>query len=38
MAEWKKLTELYKGWTLTEVKELSPRERDNWLKISQLKS
>jgi hypothetical protein len=33
LAEWKALTDEYKGWTLTEIKELSHRERKNWLEL-----
>jgi hypothetical protein len=29
--EWTALTEAYSGWSLTEIKSLSPRERKNWL-------
>jgi hypothetical protein len=34
LGQWKLLTENYPGWTLTEIKELSPRERINWLEIA----
>lgn len=34
MAEWTALTKSFKGWTLTEIKALSPRERKNWLEVA----
>jgi hypothetical protein len=34
MAQWAALTRSYAGWTLSEIKELSPRERSNWLEIA----
>jgi hypothetical protein len=32
--DWKVLTENYPGWTLNEIKDLSPRERINWLELA----
>jgi hypothetical protein len=34
MDEWKLLTLSYSGWTLTEIRELSSRERKNWLEVA----
>jgi len=34
MKQWKLLVEAYQGWTLNEVRSLSPRERLNWLEIA----
>jgi hypothetical protein len=34
MAEWLALSERHQGWTLTEIKELSVRERKNWLELA----
>jgi hypothetical protein len=34
IAEWAALTRSFKGWTLTEIKTLSPRERKNWLEVA----
>jgi hypothetical protein len=34
VAEWAALTQSFRGWTLTEIKQLSPRERKNWLQIA----
>jgi hypothetical protein len=34
MKTWAFLSKLYKGWTLTEIRELSYRERLNWLEIA----
>jgi hypothetical protein len=34
VAEWAALTRSFKGWTLTEIKQLSPRERKNWLEVA----
>jgi hypothetical protein len=28
------LSKEFTGWTLTEIKELSPRERKNWLEVA----
>ena len=33
-SEWAALTELYVGWTLEDIKNLSNRERNNWLEIA----
>jgi hypothetical protein len=34
MAEWLALSDRHEGWTLTEIKELSHRERNNWLALA----
>jgi hypothetical protein len=34
MAEWMALAQRFKGWSLTEIKELSSRERSNWLEVA----
>ena len=34
VAQWSMLTSEYMGWTLTEIKELTNRERKNWLEIA----
>jgi hypothetical protein len=34
LAEWLVLTHHYTGWTLTEIKDLSPRERTNWIALA----
>jgi hypothetical protein len=34
MAEWKALTISFPGWSLTEICELSSRERKNWLEVA----
>lgn len=34
MRSWTILIRLYQGWTLSEVKDLSPRERRNWIEIA----
>lgn len=34
MRSWSILTRLYQGWTLSEIKELTPRERRNWMDIA----
>lgn len=36
MAEWSLLTEEYKSWTLSDIKEMPPRERKNWIEISRI--
>jgi hypothetical protein len=33
-SEWSALTQIYEGWSLTEIKELSKRERQNWLEVA----
>jgi hypothetical protein len=38
LAEWSMLTNEYVGWTLTEIKQLSYRERKNWLEIARYTS
>lgn len=32
MAAWELLARAYPGWTLTEIKHLSVRERTHWLR------
>lgn len=34
MREWTLLVTSFPGWTLTETRELSPRERANWVEIA----
>jgi hypothetical protein len=34
LAEMTAITTEYEGWTLTEIRNLSPRERKNWLEIA----
>jgi hypothetical protein len=34
MAEWALLTLSFPGWTLTEIKDMSRRERNNWLEVA----
>jgi len=34
MTQWKTLVDAYPGWSLTEVRSLTPRERLNWLEIA----
>lgn len=34
MIDWLALTHTYPGWTLTEIKELSYKERKNWLNVA----
>jgi hypothetical protein len=34
MLEWKALVMSYPGWGLTEIRELSPRDRKNWLEVA----
>jgi hypothetical protein len=33
---WASLSRLYKGWTLTEIRDMSYRERLNWLEIARV--
>lgn len=33
MNQWKTLVDAYQGWSLYEIKALSPRERLNWLEV-----
>ena len=33
-SEWAALTELFKGWTLEDIKNMSQRERKNWLEVA----
>ena len=37
MAEWKLLTDEYKGWNLTEIQNLSRRERKNWIEVNKVR-
>lgn len=32
--DWSSLAHSYPGWSLAELKALSPRERENWLGIA----
>jgi hypothetical protein len=34
MTQWLYLTKKFKGWTLTEIQNLSPRERNNWIDLA----
>ena len=34
MKQWRTLVDAYQGWSLNEVKLLSPRERLNWLEVA----
>jgi hypothetical protein len=34
MSAWLGLSKLFPGWTLEELKALSPRERLNWIEMS----
>ncbi len=34
MSEWLFLTKKFKGWTLTEIQNLSFRERKNWVELA----
>jgi len=34
LAEFMALSDRHPGWTLTEIKELSVRERRNWIEIA----
>jgi FtsZ-interacting cell division protein ZipA len=36
MATWMALSKLFNGWTLTEIRELSYRERLNWLEMARV--
>ena len=33
-AEWAAISDMYKGFTLNEIKEMSKRERQNWLNLA----
>ena len=35
LKDWGALAKLYPGWTLSEIKELSRRERENWAGVYQ---
>jgi hypothetical protein len=32
--DWMVISNLFPGWSLTEIKSLSPRERKNWMDIA----
>jgi hypothetical protein len=34
MSEWMALTNYYKGWTITEIRGLTYKERFNWLEVA----
>jgi len=34
MSDWMALTVSFTGWTLNEIKELTPKERANWLEMA----
>jgi hypothetical protein len=34
MMDWLVLSNMFPGWSLAEIKDLSPRERQNWLTLS----
>jgi hypothetical protein len=34
MMDWLVLSTLFPGWSLEEIKSLSPRERKNWMDLS----
>jgi hypothetical protein len=34
MMDWMVLANIFSGWSLEEIKGLSPRERQNWLDLS----
>jgi hypothetical protein len=34
VAQWAGLTHSFSGWSLTEIQELTPRERSNWITIA----
>jgi hypothetical protein len=34
MVDWVVLTNFFPGWSLEEIKSLSPRERKNWIDLS----
>ncbi len=34
MHDWMALSISFTGWNLNEIKELSPRERNNWLEMA----
>jgi hypothetical protein len=37
MAEWRLISLEFKSWTLTEVQQMSQRERKNWIEVSRIK-
>lgn len=37
MSEWMLLTNSYTGWTLSEIQNLSKRERKNWIEVLNLR-
>jgi len=34
LEEWALISISFTGWTLNEIKEISPRERTNWLEMA----
>jgi hypothetical protein len=36
--EWSALTQTYRGWTLEDIKNMSKRERTNWLEVAKIRS
>lgn len=36
MYEWSTIAVSFKGWGLSDIKELSPRERQNWLEVARV--
>lgn len=34
MSSWAIISRWYPGWTLSEIKDLTPRERMNWAEIT----
>jgi hypothetical protein len=34
MIEWGNLSRFYPGWTLSEIKDLTPADRKNWFEIA----
>lgn len=37
MAEWQIIAQENKGWNLTEIQQMSRRERKNWIEVSRIK-
>lgn len=36
MFDWSNLAIAFTGWSLSEMKDLSPRERKNWLEVAKV--
>ena len=36
MAEWNMIAAEYMGWTLSDIKDMSPRERQNWIEVTRV--